>query len=272
MCDMKNTNPKAKRRFIIMKRLLIFTAALLTVITLLNACSMGGKDPDQPPLASNSVIVADDSIPEGISPNITGVVTSISEVRDGIMILVEIPDAKNTYSDNRYYVTVTGKTVVENKDKTRCESYHELTPGDAVSVWFTGISTGTTPEYAVAQGVRITSKVDDLLMTVRHGENTIMASPTAGEVTSTDIKPLLYGSYLITDGNGNLTLDFAKMPVNVTASAVSAENGETIYLSSARGMNELELPGTLKAGEYTVTVKAESEESADYYIFIISVR
>ena len=80
-----------------MKRLLIFTAALLTVITLLNACSMGGKDLDQPPLASNSVIVADDSIPEGISPNITGVVTSISEVRDGIMILVEIPDAKNTY-------------------------------------------------------------------------------------------------------------------------------------------------------------------------------
>lgn len=253
-----------------MKKILLLSAALLMAMTLVCSCAGGTNDPDQPPLASNSVIVADDSIPEGISPNITGVVTSISEVRDGIMVLVEIPDAKNAYSENRYYITLTGKTVVENPDKTRCESIRALTPGDTVSVWFTGSPTGTTPEYAVAQGVRITSKVDDLLMTVRHGENFIMASPTAGEVTSTDIKPLLYGSYLITDGNGTLSLGFAKEPANITASAVSSENGETIYLPG--DLHELELPGTVKAGEYTVTVKAESESGADYYIFLLSVR
>ena len=186
------------------------------------------------------------------------------------MILVEIPDAKKTYSDNRYYVTVTGRTIVENKDKTRCESIRVLTPGDAVSVWFTGSSTGTTPNYAVAQGVRITSKVDDLLMTVRHGDNIIMASPSAGEVTSTDIKPLLYGSYLITDGNGSISLGFAEAPVSVTASALSAESGETVYLRGS--VSELELPGTIRTGEYTVTVKAESECGDDYYMFILSVR
>ena len=58
----------------------------------------------------------------------------------------------------------------------------------------------------------------------------------------------------------------------MTASAVSTQNGETIYLSYLEGTNELELPGTLKDGEYAVTVKAESEDGADYYIFIISVR
>ena len=73
-----------------MKKMLIITAALLSAMTLLCACAGGVNDPVQPPLASNSVIVADDSIPDGISPNITGVITSISEVRDGIMILVEI--------------------------------------------------------------------------------------------------------------------------------------------------------------------------------------
>ena len=255
-----------------MKRILILTAAALMAMTLICSCGYGTNDPNQPPLASNSMIVADDSIPDGISPNITGVITSISEVRDGIMILVEIPDTKNVYSDNRYYVTVTAKTVVENKDKVRCENYREIAPGDTVSVWFKGGTTGTTPEYAVAQGLRITSKVDDLLMTVHHGESIIMASPTAGEVTSADIKPLLYGSYLITDGNGILTLDFAKPPVSVTASAVSAQNGETVYLSSSGSMNELEIPGALSSGEYTVTVKAESDNGADYYVFIISVR
>ncbi len=255
-----------------MKRFLIFTAAIITALSLFSSCAVGDSYSDQPPLASNSVIVADDSIPEGISPNITGIISSISEVRDGIMMLVEIPDAKNHYSDNNFFVTVTGKTVVENKDKVRCKSYRELTPGDTVSVWFTGGTTGTTPEYAVAQGVRITSRVDDLLMTVSHTGSIIMASPTAGEVTSTDIKPLLYGSYLITDGNGSITLGFVRKPLSVTASAVSTQNGETIYLSYLEGTNELELPGTLKDGEYAVTVKAESEDGADYYIFIISVR
>lgn len=267
---MKIVKFQIRRRVIILKRTWLKTVVLLTLLSLLCSCASGNNDPDQPPLASNSVIVADDSIPEGISPNITGVVTSITEVREGISVLVEIPDTKNTFSDNRYYVTLTGKTVVENADKTRCQDIHELAAGDTVSVWFTGGSTGTTPEYAVAHGVRITSRVDDLLMTVRQGESIIMASPTAGEVTSTDVRPLLYGSYIITDGNTSLTLGFATAPVNVTASAVSSENGETVYLTGS--VNELELPGTMKPGEYTVTVRAEGAESADYYLFILSVR
>lgn len=253
------------------KLVLLMTAAVLMSISFLGACTGNAKDPDQPPLASNSVIVADDSIPEAISPNITGVITGVSEVREGISILVEIPDTKNKYSDNRFYVTVNEKTVVENADKKRFDSFRELHPGDTVSVWFTGASSGTNPEYAVAQGVRVTSKVEDMLLTVRQGEYTIMASPTAGEVTSSDIKPLLYGSYLITDGNGTLTFGFAKQPVRVTASAVAAQSGETLYLTG-QALDELELPGTLKNGDYTVTVKVESEDSADYYMFILSVR
>ena len=255
-----------------MKKLIKVTAAVIVMLTLMSGCGSGINDPDQPPLASNSVIVADDSIPEGISPNITGVITSTCEVRDGIMILVEIPDAKNTYSENRYYVTVTGKTVIQDENKKRSESYCELTPGNTVSVWFTGTSTGTMPEYAVAQGVRITSRVEDLLMTVHHGESVIMASPTSGEVTSTDIKPLLYGSYLITDGNGNLNLCFAKTPVRIIASAVSQKNGETIFLATDSGISELELPGTLEIGDYLVTVKAEYDDSEDYYVFTLSIR
>lgn len=255
-----------------MKKLLMLTAAALAALTLLCACGTDGNDPSQPPLASNSVIVADDSIPDGISPNITGVVTSISEVREGMVMLVEVPDAKKTYGDNRVYVTVTGKTVLEAQDKTRYQSYSQISPGDTVSVWFTGISTGTTPEYAVAQGVRVTSRVEDQLMTVRHHDSVIMASPTAGEVTSGDYKPLLYGSYLITDGNGTLCTGFVKKPVNIVAYAVSAQSGETFYLSGDGSIDELELPGTLTDGEYTVTVKAEFEDSSDYFVFTLSVR
>ncbi len=255
-----------------MKKLLTITAAALTVMTVLCACGTNGNDPNQPPLASNSVIVADDSIPEGISPNITGVVTMISEAREGMVMLVEIPDAKKTFADNRVYVAVTSKTVIEDKNKTRFDSYVQIEPGDTVSVWLTGRSTGTTPEYAVAQGVRITSKVEDQLMTVRYGESVIMASPTAGEVTSSDIRPLLYGSYLIADGSGNLCLGFAGKPVNIVAYADSLQSDETFYLSNTGSVDELEIPGTLKSGEYTVTVKAEMEDSVDYYLFTLSIR
>ncbi len=255
-----------------MKRFLAFTAAALAAMTLLCACAGSDNGDLQPPLASNSVIVADDSIPEGISPNITGLVTSISEVHEGIVILVEIPDSKNKYTDNRVYVTVTTKTIVESIDKTRCESFREILPGDTVSVWFTGTASGTTPGYAVAQGVRVTAKVEELMMTVSHGESRIMASPAAGEITSSDVRPVLYGSYLISDGSGTLFLGFAKEPVGISASAVSAQSGETIFLAEASKTPELDLPGTLTAGDYTVTVKADYEDSADYYMFTLSVR
>ena len=139
-------------------------------------------------------------------------------------------------------------------------------------VWFTGISTGTSPGYAVAQGVRVTSKINELKMTVRHGENVIMASPSAGEITSSDIRPVLYGSYIISDGSGSLFLSFAKEPVSVSASAVSTQTGETIFIAENSKTTELDLPGTLTAGEYTVTVKADYDSSADYYMFVLSVR
>ena len=255
-----------------MKRLLALTAAALAVMTLLCACGNNDGGNIQPPLASNSVIVADDSIPEGISPDITGVVTGISEVREGIVILVEFPDSKSKYAENSVYVTLTSRTIVESADKIRCESFREINPGDTVSVWFTGISTGTTPGYAVAQGIRVTAKVDELMMTVSYGGNRIMASPAGGEVTSSDIRPVLYGSYLITDGSGSLFLGFAKEPAGISASAVSAVSGETIFLADAAKTNELELPGTLTTGDYTVTVKVDYEDRTDFFMFTLSVR
>ena len=255
-----------------MKKIIAVTAAALVFMTLLCACGENNPDDIQPPLASNSVIIADDSIPEGISPNITGIVTSISEGREGVVILVEIPDAGSKFSDSRIYVTITSKTIVESDDKSRYDNFREINPGDTVSVWFTGISTGTSPGYAVAQGVRVTSKINELKMTVRHGENVIMASPSAGEITSSDIRPVLYGSYIISDGSGSLFLSFAKEPVSVSASAVSTQTGETIFIAENSKTTELDLPGTLTAGEYTVTVKADYDSSADYYMFVLSVR
>lgn len=247
----------------------LLIAALIPIFS--TACGSKTNNPDQPPLASGSVIVADDTIPDS-SPNISGVVTGIAYVREGIVMLVEIPDKSNNYADGRVYVTVTSKTVIESENKTRYDSYNYITPGDTVSVWYSGNATGTSPEYAMARGVRVTAQVEDLLLTVRHGDTTIMASPAEGEVTSTDIRPLLYGSYLIWSGEGNLHTRFAKKPKAVSASAVSIKSGETTFHFKSETEDVLELPATMPQGEYTVTVKAEYEESADYYIFTLCIQ
>ncbi len=255
-----------------MRKLLSAVLTLALVLIPLTAC--GNHTSDQPPLASGSVIVADDSIPD-VAPNISGVVTGMTRVRDGVTLLVEIPGQNNSYMGEKVYVTATSKTVVESERKTRYDDPEQIIPGDTVSVWYTGSSTGTSPEYAMAQGIRVTSRVEDLLLTIRHGETTVMASPAEGEVTSSDIHPLFYGSYLISRGEGDLFMYFAKKPVRIGATAVSAsskEDAATYHFKTYNSSLTAEIPANLAPGDYTVTVKAEYEDSADYYIFTLSIR
>lgn len=252
------------------KYISLFSLALLPalIISFCASCS-GQNNSNQPPLASGSVIVADDSIPDR-APNITGVVTNVSCVREGIVMLVEIPGQNNTYADGRVYVTVSSKTIAERDNKQRFSDPKEITPGDTVSVWYSGSATGTSPEYAMAQGVRVTSRVEDFLLTARLGDTTVMASPTEGEVTSTDIKPLLYGSYLIYTGEGNLYLDYTKKATALSATAIPLKSGESGYhfKADAESMT-CEIPANMTSGEYAVTVKVDYEGGADYYLFTL---
>lgn len=251
--------------------LMTFALSMALVLSLCAACS-GQNHSDQPPLASGSVIVADDSIPDR-APNITGVVTGIADVREGVTMLVEIPGKNNTYADGRVYVTVTAKTIVQTNDKKPLEESHPIQPGDTVSVWYSGNSTGTSPEYAMAQGVRVTSRVEDQLLTVKLGDATVMASPTEGDVTRTDIKPLLYGSYLIYPGEGNLYIGFPKAAIALSATALPLREGENGYhLKADPERMLLEVPANMTAGEYLVTLKIDYENGADYYMFTLNVQ
>ncbi len=252
----------------------LLATVLTATLVLLSVTACGSHQSGQPPLASGSVIVADDSIPD-VAPNISGVVTSMTRVRDGVTMLVEIPGKNNSYMGDKVYVSVTSKTVIESENKTRYDNPEQIIPGDTVSVWYSGQSTGTTPAYAMAQGVRVTSQVEDLLLTVRHGETTVMASPAEGEVTSSDIHPLFYGSYLISHGEGNLFMYFAKQPIKVSATAISAsvkEDTATYHFKIDNRNLTAEIPANLSQGEYIVTVKAEYEDNADYYIYTLSIQ
>lgn len=256
-----------------MRKYISFLSMALSLALLLSVCaSCSGQDhSDQPPLASGSVIVADDSIPDR-TPNITGVVTNVSRVREGAVILVELPGKNNTYADGRVYVTVTSRTVVESADKQRFDDPTGIAPGSTVSVWYSGSATGTSPEYAMAQGVRVTSQVEDFLLTARLGGATVMASPVEGEVTSTDIKPLLYGSYLIYNGEGNLYLHFTKKVTALSANAIPLTSGEASYhLKADAESMTCEIPANMAKGEYTVTVNVDYDGGADYYMFTLNV-
>lgn len=256
------------------KYLSLLLASMLFLSFFTTACS--DNDTSQPPLASGSVIVADDSIPD-ISPNISGIVTNISYVREGITLLLEIPEQNKNSAEGKVYVAVTSKTVIEDKDKKRYESMNEIMPGDTVSVWFSGNSTGTSPEYAVAQGIRVMAHMEELLLSVRFNNSVIMASPANGEVTSTDLSPSLYGSYLIAPGNGDLHLNFIKAPTNFTVTANSMatdENGQNSTYHFKCNVENLycEIPANMEFGEYIVSIKAEYTEGADYYIFTLCVQ
>lgn len=256
------------------KKLCLILAVMLIMTLFTTACS--DNNTSQPPLASGSVIVADDSIPD-ISPNISGVVTSISYSREGSSLLVEIPDQNKNSAEGKVYVSVTAKTVVEDKDKKRYESINDIKPGDTVSVWFSGSTIGTSPQYAVAQGVRVMSGMEELLLSVRLGNSEIMASPAAGEVTSTDISPSLYGSYLVSTGEINLKMHFSKAPKSFTVNAVSLSADENAqnsvyHFNCSVADYSCTAPANMEKGEYTVSVKAEYSNGTDYYIFTVSVQ
>ena len=261
------------------KRAAVLTAAILTAAALLSscmtACSSGTQTP-QPPLASGSVIVADDTIPDSV-PNMVGVVTSVTEVRDGCTLLVEVPGKNNSYTDGRVYVSVTSKTLVESAENVRFDTPGRILPGDTVSVWYSGRSTGTTPEYAVAQGILITARNTDLLLAVRHGTTTVMASPGSGEeVTASDVKPLLYGSYLLSHGEGFIYLQMTPRPARIRVSAIpmgsgSGSAGTVYHLSADVGTMTAEIPANMPPGDYIVHVHTENADNADDFIFILSV-
>lgn len=245
--------------------------ALALVISVCASCS-DHNGSNQPPLASGSVIVADDSIPDR-APNIKGVVTSVTYVREGITMLVEVPGNNDAYADGGVYVTLTSRTVVETENKQRFKDYTAISPGDTVSVWYYGSSTTTSPEYAMAQGVRVTSRVEDLLLTVRLNNTTIMASPAEADVTSTDIKPLLYGSYLVYTGEGNLYIDFTKKAMAVSGYAAALKEGGSSYHMKANAESmTCEIPANMAKGEYNVTLKVDYEDGADYYMFTLSIQ
>ena len=256
------------------KRMIAVAALSLTTVLLLGFCTAckGKGESGQPPLASGSVIVADDSIPDR-APNITGVVTSVSKAREGVTVLVELPGKNNTYADGRVYVSVTGRTILQGADKQRLSGVGDIRPGDMVAVWYSGSSTGTSPEYAVAQGVRVTSHVEDLLLTVRLGDTVVMTSPAEGEVTKTDIKPLLYGSYLIYTGEGALHLGLTGAVREIAAGAVPlTAGGSAHHLKADAASMTLEIPANMTAGDYLVTVKVDDSEGANYYLFTLSVQ
>lgn len=242
------------------------------MISVCASCS-GEDNSGQPPLASGSVIVADESIPDR-APNITGVVTGVARVREGVTLLVEIPGKNNAYADGRVYVTVTSKTIVETDEKKRLDDAASIAPGDTVSVWYSGNSTGTSPEYAMAHGVRITSRVEDMLLKIGLGDTVVMASPAEGEVTSTDIKPLLYGSYLIWTGEGRLHVDFTKKVTALSAVAMPLKASEesSYHLKADTVGMTLEVPANITVGEYLVTLKVDYDEGADYYVFTLNVQ
>lgn len=260
------------------RKIITMTALALTVALTLSVCTAckGRGGSNQPPLASGSVIVADDSIPDR-APNITGMVTGVAKVREGVTVLVEIPGKNNTYADGRVYVTVTNRTILEDADKKRLTGTAAILPGDMVSVWYSGNATGTTPEYAVAQGLRVTSNAvgqdEDLLLTIRLGDTEIMASPAEGEVTRTDVKPLLYGSYLIYTGEGVLHLGYGGTVKEIAANAVPLTAGETAHhLRTDASAMTCEVPANMTAGEYLVTVRMDDSDGADYYMFTLRVQ
>ena len=258
-----------------MKPTISLISLVLAATLLLSVCvSCRGEDTSgQPPLASGSVIVADDSIPDR-APNITGVVTAVTAVREGVTLLVEIPGKKNTYADERVYVTVTSHTIVETGDRHRLDDAASIAPGDTVSVWYTGSAAGTSPAYATAHGVRVTARVEDMLLKLRLGGTEIMASPAENEVTATDIKPLLYGSYLVWPGEGTIHLSFPKKvtALSATATPLKIQTEGSYHLKTDAAGLLLEVPANLPSGESLVSLRVDYEEGTDYYMFLLHVR
>ncbi len=260
-----------------MKRLLILFLAL--VLLTFTACSE--NDDSQPPLATDSVIVLDDyTIPDDVSPDVTGIVTSISTVREGKMLLVENESDNTDY----VYVTVTDSAVVENKNKQRYASIDAISLGDTISVWASGVS-DTSPSYAVANGVRITDHTSDDTLTVGFNLCEIMASSVENTVSSSDTSSQLYGSYISAFNGSTLSFEFSDEPLNFSAilpnelvSTYDADADEAIEIDKIPMVLECSaesfscsVPSDLSAGEYVVEVAAEYSDRVDYYIFTLSV-
>lgn len=262
----------------VMKRYLAVFLALMLIFTV--GCSDDGDS--QPPLASGSVIITDDVIPD-VAPNISGTVTRIASVREGLTLLVEIPDSNKNSAEGKFYVTVTSSTVIEDKDKKTYDDIKKITVGDTVSVWFSGDATNTSPTYAVARGVRIMSHTSDRVLLIKANASTAMASPIESEVSSSDIKPLHYGSYVTASAEGKVLLRFSEVPINFSVSiptldtkaeselVADADKVQCMPLECSIEDYSCTVPADLESGEYIAEVRAEYLNETDYYIFLLCV-
>lgn len=259
-----------------------YLALLLAVMLIFTASSCSGNETDQPPLASNSVIVTDDSIPD-VAPNLSGMVTSITYDREGLNMLIEPSENTTNSPEDKVYVFVSSKTRVENHDREKYEDFNDIKLGDTVSVWYSGSSTGTTPAYAVASGVRVQSwSFDYNVVSVKLSNSIILASPVQSAVSSSDIKPQFYGSYLVAHPGSKLQLDFVDtwpngfsvslIPANTAGE--NAEEGSTPdTISFDYGMHDrvCTLPTDLAEGEYIVEINVLYGAPA-YYIFTLRIQ
>lgn len=260
-----------------------YLTLLLAAMLVFSASSCSNGDTDQPPLASNSVIVTDDSIPD-VAPNISGTVTSITYDREGLNMLIE-PSEKSTNSpENKVYVFVSSKTRVEDVNREKYENLNEIKLGSTVSVWYSGNAAGTSPAYAVASGVRVQSgSFEHNAVSVKLNNSIILASNVQSAVSSSDIKPQFYGSYLVAQPGSMLEFDFADtwpnefsvslIPTNAATSQNAEEGAELNTVSFNYGMNDrvCTLPDNLAKGEYIVEINL-LYDTPSYYIFTLRVQ
>ncbi len=253
-----------------------YLTLLLATMIIFTASSCSDVDnTDQPPLASNSVIVTDDSIPD-VAPNLSGMVTNISYVREGMTMLLETSGKNNNSPEGKVYVSVTSRTIVENSAKEKYTSFNDIKLGDTLSVWYLGNSTATTPMYAVASGVRVMSSVDSLL-SVKLNNSVIMATSVESLVSNSDITTQLYGSYMVAEAGGRLEFDFVNTsPLHYAVKLVPTNKElretNTILFDFGREMIHT-LPQDIAEGEYIAEVTAVySEAQSNYYIFTLCVQ
>ncbi len=258
-----------------------YLALLLAVMFMFTLPSCSDNDTDQPPLASNSVIVTDDSIPD-VAPNLSGTVTSITYNREGLNMLIEPSENSTNSPDGKVYVFVSSKTRVEDGNREKYEDINDIKLGSTVSVWYSGNATGTSPAYAVASGVRVQSwSFEYNVVSVKLNNSIILASPIQSVVSSSDIKPQFYGSYLVAQPGSKLEFDFADtlpdqfsvslIPANTAASAEEETESNTVSFDCDMHDRTCTLPEDLAAGEYIVEINVLYDEPT-YYIFTLRVQ
>lgn len=260
-----------------------YLTLLLAAMLIFTASSCAKGDTDQPPLASNSVIVTDDSIPD-VAPNLSGTVTSITYNREGLNMLIEPSENSTNSPEGKVHVFVSSKTRVEDGNHEKYENFNDIKLGSTVSVWYAGNATTTAPAYAVASGVRVQSwSFEYNIVSVKLNNSIILASPVQSAVSSSDINPQFYGSYLIAQPCDKMEFNFTDTLPNefsvrliptITAADKNADEGstpDTISFDYVINDRVCTLPDDLPKGEYIVEINV-FYGAPTYYIFTLRVQ